>query len=264
MKVCIAINPKTGRKGLKILDKLKKLLDGKKIEYFEFGDSFETPDILIVLGGDGTVLYHALYAIQQQIPILAINVGTVGYLASFEDNEIESAINALVSGNYSVTEKSTLLATTTDGETFIALNDVVVERGRFTDDLSVVAKLGLSIDDNAVYDMSGDGLIVSTPTGSTAYSLSSGGVILTPDLKSFIVTPICSHSLNSRPIVYRDDKDVEIKVLLPSCRCVLSIDGKCVKTLDKGDTVRITKNRFSLKIIDNGENFYKKLIKKIR
>ncbi|MBE5742232.1 MAG: NAD(+)/NADH kinase [Clostridiales bacterium] len=263
MKIAITVNSKVGTKGETAVKKFKNLLEERKIEYFDF-EKGKKADILVVFGGDGTVLANAEYATATQTPILAINVGTVGYLAEFEEKDVENAVNLLLSGNFSFTEKSVLKVITSSGEEYVALNDAVLERGRFTDDITVVAKLSLKIDGYTVYDVSGDGIIIATPTGSTAYSLSSGGVILTPDLNSFIATPVCPHSLNAKPIVYRDDKRVDVSVLTNSCDCVLCIDGRCVKTLKRGESITVTKNDKTLKIIDSCENFYKKIIKKIR
>lgn len=262
MKIAIISNRRSGKRGEIAVNKFKSLLCDKQIEYFDF-DGIQKPDLIAIFGGDGTILSNTEYATENQIPILAINVGTVGYLSSFEDKDLETAVEKLSNGNYSITEKSVLSVETSDGDKFIALNDAVVERGRFSNDVKVIAKLRLIIDGNAVYKMSGDGLIVATPTGSTAYSLSSGGVILTPDLNSFIATPVSPHSLNTKPIVYRDDKKVQIEILQNSCDCVLCIDGRSVKTLVYGDTITVNKYNKRLKIIDSCENFYKKLIKKL-
>ena len=125
------------------------------------------------------------------------------------------------------------------------------------------SRLFLSINNQDVCDYLADGIIISTPTGSTAYSLSAGGVILTPDLKSFIATPICSHSLYTRPIVYADNKKVRVTVRKNSCDCVLCVDGRGVKRLTAGDSVEIKKHKKSLKIVDCGEEFFNRLIKKL-
>ena len=139
----------------------------------------------------------------------------------------------------------------------------VIERAKITNDYTVVSKLDFAIDGNSVYKLSSDGIIISTPTGSTAYSLSAGGVVLTPDLHSFIATPICSHSLYTRPIVFRDDKQISVTVMKNSCSSVLSVDGRGVKRLKIGDVVTVKKHSKALKIVDCGEDFFNRLIRKL-
>lgn len=265
MKIAICYNPKKADKNYnEIVATFKKLLENEKIEYFDLDKtSSNLPDLIAVLGGDGTILANAQYATENNIPILAINVGTVGFLSSFEENDVARAVQMIASGNFKVTEKTALHITTSDGEGFFALNDAVIERAKITNDYTVVSKLDFAIDGNSVYKLSSDGIIISTPTGSTAYSLSAGGVVLTPDLHSFIATPICSHSLYTRPIVFRDDKKVSVSVMKNSCSSVLSVDGRGVKRLKVGDVVTVEKHQKALKIIDCGEDFFNRLIRKL-
>ncbi|MBQ9782293.1 MAG: NAD(+)/NADH kinase [Clostridia bacterium] len=264
MKIAITRNPRRSDENCNIvINHFKRLLEKEKIEYFDLGAEDKKPDVIAVFGGDGTILATAKYATENQIPILAINVGTVGFLSSFEEKDLQDALKMILNGDLKVTEKTTLKILTSDGEEYFALNDAVIERQKNNYDVTVVSKLNFAIDDKTVYKLSCDGLIVSTPTGSTAYSLSAGGVILTPDLKSFIATPICSHSLYTRPIVFRDDKTVTVTVMKNSCSSILSVDGRGVKTLKSGDSVTIVKHEKTLKIVDCNDNFFSRLIKKL-
>ncbi len=265
MKIGICYNPKKTDKDYdNFVAKFKELLQGAEIEYFDLNKADGTkPDLISVLGGDGTILANAQYATENGIPILAINVGTVGFLSSFEEKDLEKAVQIIKSGDFTLTEKTALSIITSDSEEFFALNDAVIEREKITADYTVVSKLDFAIDGNSVYKLSSDGIIISTPTGSTAYSLSAGGVVLTPDLKSFIATPICSHSLYTRPIVFRDDKQASVTVMKNSCSSVLSVDGRGVKRLKAGDIITVKKHSKTLKIVDCGEDFFNRLIKKL-
>lgn len=264
MKIAICYNPKKTDKGYdETVLRLKSLLEDAKIEYFDLDKNSPKPDVIAVLGGDGTILANAQYATENDLPILAINVGTVGFLSSLEEKDLEIAVKMLSQGNFKLNEKTALMVSTSDGEKFFALNDAVIEREKITQDFTVVSKLDFAIDGNSVYKLSSDGIIISTPTGSTAYSLSAGGVVLTPDLDSFIATPICSHSLYTRPIVFRDDKQVSVTVMKNSCSSVLSVDGRGVKRLKVGDTVTVKKHSKKLKIVDCGEDFFNRLIRKL-
>ena len=264
MKIGICFNPyRADERCFSVINKFKSLLSERKIEYFFLDESNEKPDLIAVFGGDGTILSKSKYATENEIPILAVNVGTVGFLSSIEEKDLDLAVNMLTQDSFSVKERTAISIITPDGEVFYALNDAVIERDKRFDGASVVAKLDFSIDGNLIYKLSADGIIISTPTGSTAYSLSAGGVILTPDLHSFIATPICSHSLYTRPIVYNDDSIVKVKLSKNSSSATLSVDGKCVKQLNVGDEVTISKHPQKLKIIDCGEEFFNRLIKKL-
>ena len=183
-------------------------------------------------------------------------------MSSFELAELSSAVEYVVNGSYNISYRSTLKITY-NNEDFFALNDAVIERDKAANETTVVSKLNLSVDGRSVYNLSADGIIIATPTGSTAYSLSAGGVILTPDLKSFIATPICSHSLNSRPVVYDDGKTAKITVLDSSCGCILSLDGRPVKKLVSGESVKVSKGEKTLKLIEKNDDFFDRLVRKL-
>lgn len=260
-------------KNIAVFEKLNKSESFSHFENFKslLGDDFNcfrlekgglSPDLIVVFGGDGTILRIAPYAIESDCPILAINTGTVGFLSGYEQKDIEKCAENIKNGVLNVTERS-VLSVNYENRVYTALNDAVIERDRSIEGKTIVSKLDVSIDGQTVYNLSADGVIVSTPTGSTAYSLSAGGVILAPDLKSFIVTPICSHSLGTRPVVYNDESKLSVKVCENSCDCVLSIDGRPVEKMPKNSSVTVEKNIKSIKIVDNDCNFYKRIHNKL-
>lgn len=250
-------------KSASAIKKLKTLLDSYNINYFLYCESVDKfADIIAVFGGDGTILSAARYATDKNAAILAINTGTVGFLSSVEIDEIENAVIALKNGDYTISSRTTLRINSA-GDEYTALNDAVLERDKQSNGVSVISKLKLSIDNADVYSLRADGIILATPTGSTAYSLSAGGVVLTPDINAFIATPICSHSLTVRPIVYPDDKIATVEVLGSSSPCILCIDGKGVKTLYCGDKISISKNVKHFKIIDIKRDFFGKIKNKL-
>lgn len=236
---------------------IKKLL-GDDYFCFRVGEADIVPDLIVVIGGDGTILRTAAYAVNTGAPILAINAGTVGFLSSYESGDVQKCVEDIKNGSLAISERSVLSVKSGENE-YIALNDAVVERDRSIDGKTIVTKLDVSVDGQLVYNLSADGVIVATPTGSTAYSLSAGGVILAPDLKSFIVTPICSHALGTRPVVFNDESELGITVGDNSCDCVLSVDGRPVEKLGTNSSVTVSKHIKNLKIVDNNSNFYKRL-----
>ena len=258
----IAIFEKLNDNDGKTLKTSFERLLGADFNCFSLEESDEKLDFIVVFGGDGTILKVAPKALELDVPILSVNAGTVGFLSGYELSDIEKCIDDIKRNNLFISERS-VLKVEYNGRVYTALNDAVIERDRSIEGKTIVSKLDVSIDSQLVYNMSSDGVIVSTPTGSTAYSLSAGGAILTPDLKSFIVTPICPHSLGIRPVVYNDQSKLSVRVCQSSCDCVLSVDGKPVEKLKFSSEVVVSKYEKHLKIIDNNNNFYKKIHNKL-
>ena len=215
-------------------------------------------DAVVVLGGDGTILRIASAAAKNGVPLLSVNLGHLGFLTELEADELESGIKKLALNDFTV-EKRMMLLLKADNEEHYALNDICLQRTS----RARLLKFKAYASGEFVDSLSADGVLVSSPTGSTAYSLSAGGAVLTPDLKSFIVTPICSHSLGTRPVVYDDQKKLTIGVCKNSCDCVLSVDGKPVEKLKFSAEVTVSKYEKYLKIIDNNRNFYQKIHNKL-
>ena len=220
-------------------------------------------DALIVLGGDGTILSVAAECALHGVKILGVNGGHMGFLTDFELNQLGDALQLVSNGDAKVLKRAMLKVTYGKSE-YYALNEVVVQRCTTGNSFSNTVNLHAEIDGSTVDNFSSDGLIVSTPTGSTAYSLSAGGSILTPDIEAFIMTPICPHSLHSRPIVFSDKSTVQINQSEKDCLLNLIVDGKVVETLRGYDKITIKKaERYAqfISVADGG--FFDKLLIKL-
>lgn len=196
---------------------------------------------MITAGGDGTVLKVAKACAKYGVPVMGINLGHVGFLAEEEPDKLGEAIAALTSGNYEL-ESRTLLCAKVNDKSFVALNDAVISRLP----QSRILETDVYVNGEFADRYHSDGYIVSTPTGSTAYSLSAGGSILCPGVAAFILTPINSHSLHSRPLVVSENDEVTVK---PHGECSLVVDGIEKLRLRGGDEVKIVKNDVSVKFV---------------
>ena len=256
--------------------KLHSLLTRSGIRYIDIPDKdfsvlnpvdeslVQKVDLIIVLGGDGTILGLTTYAARNHIPVIGINAGKLGFLTEFETFEMENAV-ALVKENKLKADERILLTIEVKGETFYALNDCVFQR--IYDEGSsgsLIASLSVSLDETLVDQITGDGVIVSTPTGSTAYSLSAGGPILAPGIESFCITPISAHSLHHRPIIYDSRSNCVIRVEDSGGPVGLFCDGKLVKKLTKNDFVKIDRAPHTITFLRKKDsNFYKRLLLKL-
>jgi NAD+ kinase len=198
-------------------------------------------DLLLVLGGDGTIL-QVLHELGDDFrPILGINLGTLGFLTCVSAAAWREALEAVATGTYRLSERTLLsVEVRRAGQRIsrhIALNDAVISRG----ELSRLIKLNVSVDGATLSEYNADGLIVATPTGSTAYSLSAGGPVLTPDSGAFVVTPICPHVLTMRPVLVSDDSVIEIAPSPGEPDVFLTLDGQNSARVLGGDLIRITK-----------------------
>ena len=262
MKVGIFINT-TKSEANTTASAFSKALFESGIDYkiVNLKEDFKDIDVITVFGGDGTILRVIEYAIEFDVPVLAVNIGTVGFLSCVEANQLEKAVELIK--NSTSFDKRSVVKVKVNGAKFYALNECLVQRSNTNLSTSEVAKLSLSINGNLVDKYFADGIIISTPTGSTAYSLSCGGSIITPDLNAFIATPVCSHSLHCRPIVYSDNSQAEITVLENSTKCALYIDGKYVKSLNRGDKVEVSRSRKTVKFYKTEDNFFERLLIKL-
>lgn len=198
-------------------------------------------ELLIVLGGDGTIL-QVLHALNDTLPpLFGINLGTLGFLTTVGANEFLLAAQAIISGEYKLSHRTLLrVEILREGQVMakrVALNDVVISRG----ELSRLIRLSVRVGDDAVTEYNADGLIVATPTGSTAYSLSAGGPILTPDSGVFVLNPICPHVLTNRALILSDDSVIQIEPAKEQAGIFFTLDGQNVQLLQAGETVRISK-----------------------
>ncbi len=218
-------------------------------------------DLLLVLGGDGTLLAAAREAAPHGIPILPINLGGLGFLTSFTLEELYPALEEALAGCAPISERVMLLAERThNGNTLTqqrVLNEAVVHKGT----LARMIELELYIDGGFVCRYRADGLIVATPTGSTAYSMSAGGPIVHPAVESILITPICPHTLSDRPIVVPDASTVELRMAENSDSVFLTLDGQTGVPLQAADRVRITRAVERLKLIHPQNKTYFEILR---
>lgn len=221
-------------------------------------------DILIALGGDGTILEVARRAAQRGTPILGINLGRLGYMAELELNELE-LLEKLFRGEYALEKRSMLRVELFSGNELrsfcYALNDAVISNGS----VSRMIDLELSEGGSMVTTYRADGLIVATPTGSTAYSMSAGGAIVDPRVQCFCVTPICPHSFAARPMIFSDNAVLEVRNICAREKMLyLTVDGRMNFELYRNQVVRVTKSNIQTSLIRlKSYGFYRKLRQKM-
>ena len=201
------------------------------------GMNYTDMDAAIAFGGDGTILKTARHMLGSNAPILGVNMGTVGYLPDVEPSELIPTLKNFLNGEYK-TEKRSALQVSCNEKSFLGINEAVIYRGS----LSHILTLNVKVNGMNVETLRADGIIISTPTGSTAYNLSAGGPIVEPLSKTFVVTPICAHSLTARPLVIGDENEITLtvsKFRSSKEKPSLDVDGKTVLRLDENDTVTI-------------------------
>lgn len=251
-----------------IVLKVNKYIKGANVRIFKDtvglnNISSSELDMLIVLGGDGTMLRTARVIAKLGIPILGINMGNLGFLTGAEVLDFERAIKSLSQGEYSIEERMMLEGAIIEENSckkLHCLNDVVISRGT----LSRILNYEVYIDNVLYTCFNSDGLIISTPTGSTAYALSAGGPLLYPTLDVISLTPICPHSMHSRSIIIEGNSEILIKVDKRNESVYLTLDGQEALNLQVAEEVLIKKYSYKCKLIKiNGYNYFEVLRKKI-
>ena len=233
-------------------------------DYATFSALDDSFDFLVSIGGDGTILRAITLVGDLNIPIVGVNTGRLGFLATIQHDEIEDAIQNILEKNYSISERSLLtIISSEDNEEIntcnFALNEIAVSRKNTTSMITVETEL------NGEYLTSywSDGLIISTPTGSTGYSLSCGGPVITPNAASLVLTPIAPHNLSARPLVIEDSTVITLKVNGREKEHLVSMDSR-IATLTNKTTITIQKAPFTIKmIVLNNETFLDTLRKKL-
>ncbi len=247
----------------KVVSSLKESLEERGAEVFVYRNAAEISEVerLLVLGGDGTVLRAARAIDGRKIPIVGINYGTLGFLTEFERGETEEAISLLVDANCEVLQRS-MLKISLNGRDTHCLNEVVVKKESSPQKGNKIARLYVNIDGTRAGEFAADGIIVATPTGSTAYSLSAGGSILCPDCKSFLLTPICAFSLRSRPIVYSDESVLSFE-FADSQPMAIYGDGKYLGELC-GEELSVKKSEKRVYFLTRNKNgFFSRMTEKL-
>ena len=222
-------------------------------------------NVAIVLGGDGTILGVSRFAARHGVPIIGINLGTLGFLADVELAEIDGALNKFMNGEYRIDERFMLEAHVKcengGGESFTALNDIVISRASYR---RMVA-LDVEVDGHFLASYDGDGVVVATPTGSTAYSMSAGGPVVEPSLGVCVITPICCHTMSSRPMIVPGGSKINIKFRGTfDDMSMLTADGQRGFKLSDGDEITVSASDKTLKLIKISDmGFYELLGKKL-
>lgn len=230
-------------------------------KFIELDDSF---DLLISVGGDGTILRAITYVRDLGIPIVGINTGRLGFLATIQTDEIEASLAEIFKGDYKISERSLLSVSTTPdnnaiGDTNFALNEIALSRKNTTSMITVNTHLN----DEYLTSYWADGLILSTPTGSTGYSLSCGGPVIAPDANNFALTPIAPHNLSARPLIIPDNTSVTFRVDGREDQFLMSLDSRIV-TLPNTTKVTVKKADFVIRMVERlDETFLDTLRKKL-
>jgi len=225
----------------------------------------ELADCLVVLGGDGTLLNTARVFAPAGIPILGVNLGKLGFLTEIEIPELFWGLSRFLSGQYRLDERMMLKAKVFRGgrfvEEFLALNEAVITKGV----LARMIRLSVYIDETYVDTYLADGLILATPTGSTAYSLSAGGPLVTPNINTLVMTPICPHTLYMRSLLLPEEGKVKVFVEADHNETMLTIDGQYGYTLQAEDEIVVTKADCATKLVRlSNRNFYEVLHQKLK
>jgi len=241
----------------------KYAIDGAEVvPRKEIGDKH--PNFVLVLGGDGTLLSAARAVAHAGVPIMAVNLGSLGFLTEVPLSEIYDTLGAVDRGDCPLEERSVLdCQLIRDDECRLhhfALNDVVVNKSA----ISRLVEFDMLIDGIFVFNYKADGVIISTPTGSTAYSLAAGGPILMPSVKAFVVTPVCPHSLTHRPLVVKDDAKIELLVETGEEEAFLSIDGQVGMPVQQGDRVVCRRASHTVKLLRVRRTFFDVLKNKLK
>lgn len=236
-------------------------------------DSWDEIDVLLTLGGDGTLLRGARMAGPREIPLLGCNLGRLGFLTAAPVEELEGALRRLAEGDHEIEERSALDvrvdspggsegggAAGEEKTSFYALNDAVVHKSGF----ARLITLRVWVDDEEVGQYSADGIVIATATGSTAYSLSAGGPVLVPDLDALVATPISPHTLAVRPLVVPADARIEVEVRPRREETILTVDGQAGVDLESGDRVRVVRSPHPIQLIQlPGQTFFSVLRRKL-
>jgi NAD+ kinase len=224
---------------------------GQKVKTCPVSELRNGVDMLIALGGDGTILATAQAIGGAAVPILGVKVGGLGFLADITPDELAGALDKIGTGEYEISERMTL-ETSHAGKTSLALNDVVIDKGASPR----IVHLSISVAGQFVTVLTADGLIMATPTGSTAYSLSVGGPIVHPRLQAIVLSPVCPHVLANRPMVIADDEEIEVLILRADGDVKLTIDGQRHCVLGEGERVTVRKGAAPVRLVRTSSRTY--------
>jgi NAD+ kinase len=256
--VAVMTGPKVGREEI-------ERETGCAVETLAHEEMAARADLVVVLGGDGTMIAAARMLGQREVPVLGVNHGSLGYLTEYRVEEMIPALESILEGRYAVERRMMLEAEVFRGEERLAaervLNDVVISKSA----LARIIEIETCIGGQFVNRFRADGLIVSTPTGSTAYNLSAGGPIIYPSMGALVLTPICPHTLSNRPLVVPDDVGVELTLKTDKEEVALTLDGQIGIPLECEDRVTVRKSRTAFHLIQaDTRNYFEVLRGKLR
>lgn len=236
-------------KAIKHAEKAEAFLKKHQIPFFDpqTEKGSVKPDIIVTFGGDGTLLIGARYALQYDIPLLGINLGTVGFLTEEDPDHLEEAFTAIMEGKYQIESRSLLrISNSQTGESYYALNDAVITRGGY----ARLIRVDVSVDGKEYGTFTADGIIVATPTGSTGYSLSAGGPIVEPGMNCMIITPVCAHSMIHCPCIVSETSDIQLKLNQDREQTAeLQIDGQNRGSLCSGNEIHVSGTEKKIRLI---------------
>jgi NAD+ kinase len=212
----------------------------------------EKVDLVIVLGGDGTLLSIAHLAAEKDVPVLGVNLGKLGFLTEVPLEEMYLTLDAFLAGKKKVVSPRQILEAKAKNKVYYCLNDVVINKGA----LARMIQYRIWVDDKEIVTLKSDGLIISTPTGSTAYSLAAGGPIIYPNVPAVIISPICPHTLSFRPMVISSSSRIKVKLLTGGEEVYLTLDGQRGDRLLKDGEVEVRRSQFELRLISSPKRNY--------
>ena len=235
---------------------------GYKLKTFELGDSLRSLDFFLSLGGDGTLLESVTYIGRTEVPIMGINTGRLGFLATNSRDDMEDAVDAMINGEYRIDSRSVLKLTSAPklfGNLNFALNDFTITKK----DTSSMITVHAHVDGQLLNSYWADGLIVATPTGSTGYSLSCGGPLVNPKSECFVLTAVSPHNLGTRPIVIADDSEITLTIEGRSKKYLVSLDSR-FETVDESVKLKISREKFKVRLVQlDNQNYFSTLRQKL-
>ncbi|MDT7689166.1 MAG: kinase [Acidobacteriota bacterium] len=238
---------------------------GCAVEAVPHEELVRSVDLIVVLGGDGTMIGAARMVGEAETPVLGVNFGTLGYLADFTVEDMLPSLDAVIAGDYTIDRRLMLAATVYRGDERLmhdrVLNDVVISKSA----LARIIEIETYVGEKFVNCFRADGLIISTPTGSTAYNLSAGGPVIYPSMSAVVITPICPHTLSNRPLVVPDDVEFELILKTPREEVALTLDGQVGMALEYEDRVRVRKSHTGFNLIQaHTRNYFDVLRNKLK
>ncbi len=241
-------------------------INDDSVKMMPYQELFRVADCVLVMGGDGTIIRASSGCVKNNIPILGINIGRIGFMADIEPESIDAAIDALLNGEYRTEKRIMIKAQIKKNGKIVSvshsLNDIVISKSLG----SKLIGVNLYTDNELVNRYIADGIIIATPTGSTGYSISAGGPVVDPSMDLYVATPICAHMLSVRSAILSTDKDIKIELdkEYGENKAVVSADGELKEEIINGDEVIISRSEYELKLIKIGEqSFYDTLLKKL-